>query len=77
MAISYNKLWKLLIDRNMKKIDLRSMTGISTNALAKLGRNENVSTAVVEKICRALNCQIEDMMEITDLEKESLVRKKK
>lgn len=77
MAISYNKLWKLLIDRNMKKMDLRSMTGISTNALAKLGRNENVSTAVVEKICRALNCQIEDMMEITDLEKESLAREKK
>lgn len=77
MAISYNKLWKLLIDRNMKKMDLRSMTGISTNALAKLGKNENVSTAVVEKICRALNCQIEDMMEITDSEKESLAREKK
>lgn len=77
MAISYNKLWKLLIDRNMKKMDLRSMTGISTNALAKLGKNENVSTAVVEKICRALNCQIEDMMEIIDSEKESLAREKK
>lgn len=77
MAISYNKLWKLLIDRNMKKMDLRSMTGISTNALAKLGKNENISTAVVEKICRALNCQIEDMMEITDSEEESLAREKK
>lgn len=61
----------------MKKMDLRSMTGISTNALAKLGKNENISTAVVEKICRALNCQIEDMMEITDSEEESLAREKK
>lgn len=75
MAISYNKLWKLLIDKNMKKMDLRSAAGISTNALAKLGKNENVSTGVLEKICLALNCQVEDIMEITD-SKESVKREK-
>lgn len=75
MAISYNKLWKLLIDKNMKKMDLRSAAGISTNALAKLGKNENVSTGVLEKICLALSCQVEDIMEITD-SKESVKREK-
>ena len=70
MAISYNKLWKLLIDRNMKKMDLRSMTGISTNALAKLGKNENVTTDVLVKICTALKCDISDIMEIIEIEGE-------
>ena len=51
MAISYNKLWTLLIDKDMKKNDLRRLTGISTNALAKMGKNQNVSTKVIEKIC--------------------------
>ena len=64
MAISYNKLWKLLIDKDMKKKDLRRLTGISTNALEKMGKNQNVSTKVIDKICTALKCQIDDIMEI-------------
>ena len=68
MAISYNKLWKLLIDKNMKKMDLRNAAGISRNALSKLCKNQNVSTGILEKICFALNCQVEDIMEITDSE---------
>ena len=76
VAISYNKLWKLLIDKNMKKMDLRNAAGISTNALAKLGKNKNVSTGIMEKICLALNCQVEDIMEITDSE-DSVKREEK
>ena len=64
MAISYRKLWKLLIDKDMKKKDLRLSSGISTNALAKLGKNERVTTDVIDKVCCALNCDIGDMMEI-------------
>jgi len=63
MGFNYNKLWKLLIDKNMKKKDLRSTTGISTNTLAKLGKNENVSTAILAKICSALECNVEDIVE--------------
>lgn len=63
MAICYKKLWKLLIDKNMKKTDLRTISGITTTALAKLGRNENVNTEVLAKICKALDCNIEDIME--------------
>ena len=77
MAISYNKLWKLLIDKNMKKMELRCVAGISTNALAKLGKNENVNTGVLEKICHALNCQVADIMEITDVEDSCLKREEK
>lgn len=64
MSICYNKLWKLLIDKNMKKKDLRLATGITTTALAKLGRNENVSTEVLVKICKALDCDIADIVEV-------------
>ena len=63
MAIRYNKLWKLLIDNEMMKKDLRDQSGITTNALAKLGKNEHVSTQILEKICRMLNCNIEDICE--------------
>lgn len=77
MAISYNKLWKLLIDKNMKKMDLRSLAGISTNALAKMGKNQNVSTKVIDKICIALNCQIEDIMEITCLDENNYLKEEK
>ena len=66
MAISYKKLWKLLIDKNMIKKDLRLAAGLSTNAIAKLGKNENVSTEVLGKICKALNCEITDIMEFVD-----------
>ena len=65
MAVCYNKLWKLLIDKNMNKTDLRTAAGITTTALAKLGRNENVNTEVLVKICKVLDCSIEDIVEVT------------
>lgn len=64
MAISYKKLWKLLIDKDMKKKDLCIAAGISHTSIAKLGKNENVTTDVLAKICAALNCDIGDIMEI-------------
>lgn len=64
MAVSYRKLWIQLINRNMKKTDLRKASGITTNALAKLGRDETVTTDVINKICLTLNCNVEDIMEI-------------
>jgi DNA-binding Xre family transcriptional regulator len=64
MAVSYKKLWKLLIDKDMKKKDLRLATGITTTALAKLGKNEHVNTEILAKICKVLECNIEDIMEI-------------
>ena len=65
MSVCYNKLWKLLIDKNMNKTDLRLAAGITTTALAKLGKNENVTTDVLVKICTALQCDISDIMELT------------
>ena len=64
MAVSYRKLWKLLIDKDMKKKDLRIKSGISTNALAKLGKNESVRVDVLVKICNRLGCKMDDIMEI-------------
>ncbi len=64
MAVCYKKLWKLLIDKNMNKTELRTATGITTTALAKLGKNENVNTEVLVKICSTLNCSLDDIMEI-------------
>ena len=64
MIISYKKLWKLLIDRDLKKKDLREMAGISPSTIAKLGRNENINTEVIIKICQALKCDICEIMEI-------------
>lgn len=63
MAVRYSKLWKRLIDENMMKVDLRDRAGITTNALAKLGKNEHVSTATLEKVCNVLRCNIEDIVE--------------
>lgn len=71
MEVSYKKLWKLLIDKDMKKKDLRIASGITTTALAKLGRNENINTEVLVKICKVLECDISDIMEITDNVEES------
>ncbi|MGN0683419.1 MAG: helix-turn-helix domain-containing protein [Oscillospiraceae bacterium] len=68
MSVSYRKLWKLLIDKDMKKKDLRIAAEISTNALAKLGKNERVSTDVLDRICLTLNCDIGDIMEIVNNE---------
>ena len=70
MAVSYKKLWILLIEKNMKKTDLRIQSGISTGALAKLGKNENVNTEVLAKICKALDCKSEDIMEMVPDEEE-------
>lgn len=64
MSVSYKKLWKLLIDRDMKKKDLQRVSGVSPALIAKLGRNENVSTESLVKICTALNCDVGDIMEI-------------
>ncbi len=66
MDISYKKLWKLLIDRDMMKKDLIAAAGISTNAMAKLGKNEGVSTDVICKICNALECDISDVLELVE-----------
>lgn len=64
LTISYNKLWKLLIDKNMNKKDLRLSAGVSTAVIAKLGKGENVTTDILLKICNVLNCDIADIMEI-------------
>ena len=69
MAVSYNKLWKLLIDKEMKKVDLRDQAGLTTNVLAKLGKNEHVSTQSLEKICRILECEVGDILEFIPNEK--------
>ena len=66
MAVSYNRLWKLLIDKNIKKSELREQAGIGTTTLAKLGKNEHVSMEVVEKICAVLRCQASDIMEFVE-----------
>ena len=68
MAICYNKLWKLLIDRKMKKKDLLEQAGISRGTLTKLNKDENVSTETLVRICTALKCEISDIVEITDIE---------
>lgn len=62
--ISYKKLWKLLIDKKLKKKDLQKMAGISSSSIAKLGRNENVNTEIINKICNALDCDTSDIMEM-------------
>ena len=64
LTISYNKLWKLLIDKRMNKKDLRLATGVSTAVMAKLGKGENVTTDTLLRICDVLNCDIADIMEV-------------
>lgn len=66
MRISYNKLWKMLIDMNMKKSDLKERAGISSASIAKLGKGENITTDVLLRICEAMNCRLEDIMETVD-----------
>ena len=66
MRISYNKLWKMLIDKNMKKSDLKEQAGISSASLAKLGRGDNITTDVLLKICETMNCRIEDILETVE-----------
>jgi putative transcriptional regulator len=69
MKMSYKKLWKLLIDRDMKKTDLRKEAGISSSSLAKLGKDENVTTEVLLRICDALNYNLNDIAETVPSEK--------
>jgi DNA-binding Xre family transcriptional regulator len=64
MALSYNKLWKLLIDKGMNKTDLKNITGLSQSTIAKLTNGENVNTDILERICDALGCELEDIVEI-------------
>lgn len=65
-TISYNRLWKMLIDKNMKRQDLKEVSGISTASIAKLGKGDNITTAVLLKICNALDCDLSDIMELVD-----------
>ena len=64
MPVCYNKLWKILIDRGMSKTDLIKSAKITTNAMAKLGKNEDVRVEVLVKICRTLHCTLDDIIEI-------------
>ena len=64
MAVSYKKLWKLLIDKDIKKKDLSSMAGVSPATITKMGKNGHVTTEVLVKICTALNCTMDDIVEI-------------
>lgn len=66
MAISYKRLWKLLIDRDLKKKDLQHISGLSSASIAKLGRNENVTTDILQRICLSLHCDLSDIVEIID-----------
>lgn len=66
MAVSYNNLWKLLINRKLKRTELIDFCGISSNVLAKLGRDEPVSMESLEKICVSLNCNIEDVVQFIE-----------
>ena len=66
MRISYNKLWKMLIDKNMNKQDLKEQSGISAASIAKLGKGENITTDVLLKICKTMNCRVEDILETID-----------
>lgn len=72
MAVSYKKLWKLLIDKDMKKKDLCAKAGISSASVTKMGKNGHVTTEVLTKICAALDCRIEDIMEIVNTEDNEL-----
>lgn len=63
MAVQYNRLWKLLIDKKMKRTELKSAAGVSANVMARLSKDEYVSLESIEKICSALNCGVDDILE--------------
>lgn len=63
MAVNYNKLWKMMINKNMSKTELTHLAGISTNAMAKLGKNEDVRVNILEKLCTSLDCKLDDIVE--------------
>ena len=71
MTVNYNKLWKKLIDLEMSRTEMRLKAGISTKQLAKLGKNENVSTEILVKICCALHCTIDEIMDIVELKEDA------
>lgn len=71
MSVSYNKLWKLLIDHKMNKSDLGKAAKMSPNTIAKLGKNETVSLDILVRICEVLKCDIGDIVEVVDEAKES------
>jgi len=71
MGLSYNGLWKILIDKGIKKMGLKEQVGISTNTLSKLSKNEPVALTVLEKICESLDCQIGDIVEYVPNNKDS------
>lgn len=64
MAVSYNKLWKMMIDKKISKTEMTHLAGISTNAMAKLGRDEDVRINILEKLCLVLDCKLDDIVEI-------------
>ena len=64
MTVNYNKLWKKLIDLEMSRTQMRLKAGISTKQLAKLGKNENVNTEILVKICEALGCNVDEIMDV-------------
>ena len=66
MRISYNKLWKMLIDKKKKKSDLKERAGISSASIAKLGKGDNITTDVLLRICEAMDCHLDDIMETVD-----------
>ena len=66
MKVSYKKLWKLLIDKDLKKKDLCELSGVSSTSIAKMGRNENVNTDILLRICEALECDVSDIMEVVE-----------
>ena len=70
MTRSYKKLWHMLLDRNISRTQLREMAGISTNALAKLGKDESLPLATLEKVCAALGCTLDDILEYVSDEKQ-------
>ncbi len=70
MAVSYKKLWKLLIDHDMKKKDLAEQANISSYTIAKMKKGDNITTDILVRICKTLNCNVEDIMEIVDTDSE-------
>ena len=72
MEVSYKKLWKLLIDKDMKKKDLQAQAGISWNSVTKLSKGENVSMEVLMKVCKALECNIGDIMDLIPEDKDEM-----
>jgi len=66
LTISYNKLWKLMIDHNLNKTQLREKAGLSTNVIAKLSKNDSVSMDTLMRICKTLHCDVGDILEITE-----------